>query len=178
MPESRPSIPAELKRAVLIEAGHRCAIPTCRQTTLNVHHIVPWEKVKEHTFENLIALCANCHQRVHNNEIDRKSLRIYKSNLSILNHRYCDFERRLLIWFHKHPEEDTVTVGSGFDILVLNVLADGLIIDITDKCDRGGKGGLPHINIVLNGSPVQMQYKITEKGRHFTEKWMNAQSIE
>lgn len=177
MPESRPAIPAELRRAVLVEAGHRCAIPTCRQTPVDVHHIVPWEQVKEHTFENLIALCPNCHRRVHNNEIDRKSLRIYKSNLSIMNHRYCDFERRILIWFHMHPEEDTVILGPGFEILVLNVLADGLIADITDKWDGRGKGGMPHINIILNDSPVQTMYKITESGRQFTEKWMNAQSI-
>ena len=31
---SRPKIPAELKRRVLCEAGHRCAIHTCRQTIL------------------------------------------------------------------------------------------------------------------------------------------------
>jgi hypothetical protein len=31
MPEGRPAIPATVKRAVLVEAGHRCAIPTCRQ---------------------------------------------------------------------------------------------------------------------------------------------------
>ena len=32
-------------------------------------------------------------------EIDRQSLRIYKANLSILNERYNEYERRLLALF-------------------------------------------------------------------------------
>jgi len=44
-------------RAVLVEAGHRCAIPTCRQHPVDVDHIDDWATVKEHRFENLIALC-------------------------------------------------------------------------------------------------------------------------
>lgn len=31
VPEDRPAIPAELRRRVLVKAGHRCAIPTCRR---------------------------------------------------------------------------------------------------------------------------------------------------
>ena len=74
---SRPAIPAELRRKVLVEAGHRCAIPTCRHIDVEIHHIVPWDKCKERKYENLIALCPNCHRRVHKGNIDRKSLRLY-----------------------------------------------------------------------------------------------------
>jgi hypothetical protein len=82
MGASRPAIPAELKRAVLVEAGHRCAIHTCRQYPVDVAHIVPWAECREHRFENLIALCANCHRRHHNREIDRQALIQYKRNLA------------------------------------------------------------------------------------------------
>jgi hypothetical protein len=78
----REHIPAEIRRAVLCEAGHRCSIPTCRYPEVEIHHIVPWELRKSHDFENLIALCANCHGRADAGEIDRKSLLIYKSRLS------------------------------------------------------------------------------------------------
>lgn len=75
----RPNIPADLERAVLIEAGHRCAIHTCRsEAGIDVHHIVPWAKCKKHEFDNLIALCPNCHRRAHKGEIDAISLRNYK----------------------------------------------------------------------------------------------------
>lgn len=80
---NRPAIPAEIKRAVLVEAGHRCAIPRCGQTELDFHHIVPWETCKKHEYLNLIALCPICHRRAHNGEIDRKSLFLYKESLSI-----------------------------------------------------------------------------------------------
>ncbi|GAA5140136.1 HNH endonuclease [Alloalcanivorax gelatiniphagus] len=78
----RPAIPAEVKRAVLVEAGHRCAIPRCGETELDVHHIVPWETCQKHEYSNLIALCPICHRRAHKGEIDRKALLQYKSALS------------------------------------------------------------------------------------------------
>jgi len=78
---SRPNIPAEIRRAVLVEAGHRCAIPRCGQTELDIHHIVPWEICKAHEYSNLIALCPVCHRRSHSGDIDRKALFIYKEAL-------------------------------------------------------------------------------------------------
>ena len=39
--ENRPPIPADIKRKVLVEAGHRCAIPTCRYIEVEIHHIAP-----------------------------------------------------------------------------------------------------------------------------------------
>lgn len=80
--DHRPTIPAELRRRVLVEAGHRCAIHTCRHTDVDVHHIEPWSKCREHRFENLIALCPNCHRRADLREIDRKSLHMYKARLA------------------------------------------------------------------------------------------------
>lgn len=77
----RPTIPAEIRRAVLVEAGHRCAIPRCGQTEIDIHHIIPWEQCKKHEYSNLIALCPVCHRRAHKGEIDRKSLFIYKESL-------------------------------------------------------------------------------------------------
>lgn len=79
---NRPAIPAELRRRILVEAGHRCAIHTCRSSDVDVHHIVPWEQCQEHAYENLVALCPNCHRRADAGEIDRKSLRLYKARLA------------------------------------------------------------------------------------------------
>lgn len=45
----------------MVEADHRCAIPTCRAVApLVFEHIEDWAKVREHKFENMIVLCANC----------------------------------------------------------------------------------------------------------------------
>ncbi|MBC3984240.1 HNH endonuclease [Streptomyces sp. AC536] len=83
---SRPKIPSELRRRVLIEAGHRCAIPTCKSTPVEIAHIIPWAKTRKHEFKNLIALCPTCHTRFDDphGPIDRKAMRRYKANLNSL----------------------------------------------------------------------------------------------
>ncbi|MER7035808.1 HNH endonuclease signature motif containing protein [Streptomyces albidoflavus] len=96
MAQDRPDIPTALKRTILVEAGHRCAIPTCRQTPVELAHITPWSKIKEHTFDNLIALCPTYHTRFDRDDIDRKSMLQYKQNLEVLNGRYTDVERQVL----------------------------------------------------------------------------------
>ena len=75
---TRPAISMEIRRKVLIEAGHRCAIPHCSHTDVDLHHIIPWEQCKAHSPENLIALCPNCHRLAEQGKIDRKSLIQYK----------------------------------------------------------------------------------------------------
>lgn len=99
--ENRPPIPADIKRKVLVEAGHRCAIPTCRYIEVEIHHIIPWKICKEHKYENLIALCSNCHKRADRGDIDRKSLRIYKANLRYTYDRFSQFEVDMLFECYK-----------------------------------------------------------------------------
>jgi 5-methylcytosine-specific restriction endonuclease McrA len=103
MPQGRSAVPAKIKRAVLVEAGHRCAIPTCRVGTTEIAHIKPWRQVREHAFENLIALCPTCHARFDKGEIDRKAMQQYKANLGVINGRYGEIERRVLALFAENP---------------------------------------------------------------------------
>src|SRR5215208_5363340 len=92
----RPPIPAEIRRRVLVEAGHRCAIPTCREIEVEVHHIIPWSECKAHEYDNLIALCPTCHSRVTKGKIDRKSVRLYKLNLRFAHDKYSQLEMDIL----------------------------------------------------------------------------------
>jgi len=101
---SRPNVPAALKRRVLCEAGHRCAIHTCRHIEVDIHHIVPWAKCKEHKYENLIALCPNCHRRADSGYIDRKSLKIYKANLRYAHDKFSQLEVDILFILAKETE--------------------------------------------------------------------------
>ncbi|MFE5158110.1 HNH endonuclease [Streptomyces sp. NPDC056697] len=86
MSAKRPKVPSELRRRVLIEAGHRCAIPACKTTPVEIAHIIPWSKTRKHEFKNLIALCPTCHTRFDDphGSIDRKAMRQYKANLNPL----------------------------------------------------------------------------------------------
>jgi len=76
---NRPAIPASTQRAILIESGHRCAV--CGDgCPLERAHIVPWRSTKDHTPENLICLCANCHERADRENWGEDALRQYKLN--------------------------------------------------------------------------------------------------
>ncbi|MGP3920677.1 HNH endonuclease [Nonomuraea sp. 10N515B] len=128
-------MPAEIARAVFTEAGHRCAVPTCKQTAaLEIEHIDDWAKVKEHKFENLILLCAVCHARKEKDTnargLDRKALRQYKANLAVLNGRYSDVERRVLEWFAMHPGQRIIELPLSSEVLVMYLVKEGYINQI------------------------------------------------
>ncbi|MCJ7458650.1 MAG: caspase family protein [candidate division Zixibacteria bacterium] len=83
---NRPSIPEEIKRKILLECGHRCAVDGT-PLPLELAHIIPWRKSKQHKPEDLICLCANCHERADSEGWSEKVLREYK----------------LKPWVHRHP---------------------------------------------------------------------------
>ncbi len=153
----RPPIPAELERAVLVECGHRCAIPTCRQVPVELAHITPWSKCKDHTFDNLIALCPTCHTRYDRGEIDRKSMHIYKLNLLLVNSRYGDLEQRVIRKFVKDRTTDEFWWFADMDILLVYLLDDGLLQEVGQTRAVGGL--------------VQNLYKLTSKGREYVGRW-------
>lgn len=149
---SRPAIPIEMRRQVLVEAGHRCAIQTCRNSSnIDLHHITPWKQCEEHAVDNLIALCPNCHRMADDGKIDRKSLRKYKE---ICRKTLDPVARHEINSVHAHikfnPNVSTEIMNSknmssftdigilnfrfGFakpfkdDIYVVNAMADGTIV--------------------------------------------------
>lgn len=75
--ESRPRIPAEIRREVEVESGHQCAVKNCNEHTyLEIHHID--ENRENNALNNLILLCDKHHKMAHAKVIDRKALREYK----------------------------------------------------------------------------------------------------
>lgn len=172
MPAGRPSIPKKIERAVLIEAGHRCAIPTCRSTTTQIAHIKPWAKVKEHNFDNLIALCANCHIRYDRGEIDRLSMLQYKANVGIVNSRYGDLERRVLDYFAMNPKADEVELPGGMQLLLMYLIQDGYLVYGETFRSRGTSDGLFDFDIAA----LQV-YRLTEAGRDFVRRWSTAAAL-
>ena len=164
--ESRPAIPMAIKRKILMEAGHRCAIPTCKQTPVELAHIVPWSTVKEHTFENLIALCPTCHTRFDRGDIDKKSIEQYKLNLNIINNKYGDFERRVLEFFAENTQENQLWLPGGLDIMLMYLLKDNLIID------TGETSG-----VIISGMPSQKLYELTTDGRLYVNEWLKGHAI-
>lgn len=152
----RPSIPAELRRRVLVEAGHRCAIPTCRYIEVEVHHIVPWEACQKHEYENLIALCPNCHRRADKGDIDRKSLHHYKANLRFTHDRFSQLEVDML--FECAKAAGRRLMWAPFNRLLLKRLIESGYIQYTTT-----PGGA-----IIGGMKSNPDYiSITQKGRDY-----------
>ena len=157
--DKKLSIPTDLRRKILVEAGHRCAIPTCRSIVVDVHHIIPWEKCKKHEYTNLIALCPNCHRRADKRNIDRKSLRMYKNNLRFLYDKFTTFEVDVLFHLEKAPENVAIQFPSYLILLVKRIIEEGYIKWI--KTPEGVK---------IGGMKANPDYlKITDKGREFVK---------
>ncbi len=170
---ARPTLPRPLDRAVKVEAGHRCAIPTCRQHPIEVAHVEPRKSDGSNdVFDNLIALCANCHARYDKGEIDRVAMRQYKANLAVLNSRYGDFERRLLQQFVDEPQYKAVQIPGGLHLLLKYLLEDGLV-RMASAQEVGAQG-----SVVIMGMPSQEYVAITPKGEQFIARWLRAEDIE
>ncbi|NOZ84181.1 MAG: HNH endonuclease [Epsilonproteobacteria bacterium] len=116
-----------MRRKVLVEAGHRCALPTCRHIDVDVHHIVPYEKCKKHKYENLIALCPNCHRRTHKGEIDIKSLKTYKANLRFTHDKFSQFEVDILFESAKLPPRHAIPFPPFMILLIKRLLESGYV---------------------------------------------------
>jgi hypothetical protein len=167
---SRPAIPRPLEREVLVEAGYRCAIPACKQHPVEIHHIEPWAKVKEHVFENLIALCGTDHKRAERKEIDRQALLVYKRNLGILTGRYGDAERRLLDLFAKAPDAEQAQFDRAMDFEFMYLLQDGLLA----RVDNPGMA----VMRVGGFSVGPTLYALTPTGVEFVNRWAAGQPVE
>jgi HNH endonuclease len=155
MPEQRPAIPAELERSLMIEAGYRCAMPMCNETSaLTIDHIVEWAKVHKHEFSNMIVLCAVCHRRKTNTSdprhINRASLKRIKSNLMMLNGRYSDLERPVIEDFQvqlaANPEVlPSVVIPEQLRLLIKYLIDDGFVAAGRDGSYTVGVKGVSHV---------------------------------
>ena len=74
---TRQRIPAEVSRQVLLESGHRCAVCGA-PCPLERAHIIPFCDSQDNALENLICLCANCHERASEESWGERTLREYK----------------------------------------------------------------------------------------------------
>lgn len=173
----RPEIPRPLRRKLMVEAGHRCAIPTCRATSsLEANHIEEWSKVKEHAFENMIILCANCHGRYTKKEIDELAMKQYKANLSDINSRFSKLERRLIDrWAPIYREvgylPNRVVTLPIYSELFVSGLVDAGYLEFAEKrgfADKGGKTLEPAIFEI---------YRWTNLGYGFLMSYLDAEEL-
>ncbi|VTU06923.1 HNH endonuclease [Actinobacillus porcinus] len=62
---ARSPIPSKTSIQVLIKSKYCCVICRNMNNPIIIHHIKPWSVSKDHSEENLVVLCLNCHSKVH-----------------------------------------------------------------------------------------------------------------
>jgi hypothetical protein len=119
-------------------------------------------------FENLIALCGNCHDMYdHLKTIDRKAMRGYKHNLGVLQTRYSDLERRLLEMFSDDRTE-TAVFQQDMAFPFHYLMQDGYL-------------RLVHFERhAMSGPWVQglWAYGLTDAGRSFLHRWVAGNEVD
>ena len=159
----RTQLPPGLRRAVLHQAGFRCANPVCRTPlTLEIHHIVPISKKGGDSEDNLVALCPNCHALYHKGHIDQEAVKTWKMILLSLNEGFDRKAIDLLLFLSK--QEVHFVTGDG--VLEFASLIASDLVKVTGGVERGGGGA-------WSGSiPVTLyELRLTDKGRMFVESW-------
>ena len=154
----RPAIATEVKRRILMEAGYRCAIPTCRFPITENAHIVSWADSKNHSYENLIALCPNCHTLFDSGKIDRRAMIAYKKKLMFLNDVYSRFELDVLDHLKTHKR--ALILG---ELLIKRLLEEGIVVHEEDLMVQGFGDGEDILGI--------FSVVLTDKGRRLLEDW-------
>ena len=59
-----------VKAAVLNRDNHTCQICGAKNTQLQVHHIISKKDGGSNRMKNLVTLCKDCHDKIHNNELE------------------------------------------------------------------------------------------------------------
>lgn len=97
--KDRPHMPAEVRRQVMTESGHQCAVQHCGEHIVEVHHID--ENRENNVPSNLIVLCDKHHKLAHSGVISRMDQRKYKELLiqrpiSAPTYQRSDHDKKLL----------------------------------------------------------------------------------
>lgn len=160
-PMPRSAIPEAIKRQVLVEAGYRCGVPTCRALLiLDLHHIIDVAEGGGNESGNLLPLCPTCHALYTRGSIPRDAIHAWKVVLVSLS---AAFDRRTiddLIFLDEiqQTQKDFVCTGDGVSRFT-QLYAAGLA-----KYQRfhGLRGGM---------NVDSYRVEITSKGQRLLEGW-------
>jgi hypothetical protein len=156
-PNERKSLAIKTRTAVLVEAGYRCAVPTCRHIlALDIHHIYQVADGGGDDPSNLIALCPNCHALYHRGTISSEAIYVYKAMLVAIS-RAFDLEAVDKLLFLSQLQKDFVVVSG-----------DGLL-----HFARLIAAGLASVDLKSNNNWQIVTYaiNISDKGKQLVDAW-------
>src|SRR5262249_4117526 len=77
----RSKVSPDIKLALYLEAGNKCANPGCPNVMVEFHHIQQWHVYQTHDQAHMIAICPTCHSHAHYGQlkIDDETIRSWKA---------------------------------------------------------------------------------------------------
>jgi hypothetical protein len=157
MPPKRKAIPAATMREVLIEAGYRCGVPTCRTIlAIDLHHMEEVSEGGGNSASNLLALCPTCHGLHHRGTIPKEAIFAWKSVIVTLGFAFDREAVDHLLFLSMCHADFMIVSGDGL-LHYSRLIAAGLA-----KADK-------HVNSSMH--TVTYAVNISEKGRHLIEAW-------
>ena len=161
---ARKAIPQSIRQDVLIEAGYRCAVPTCRTIlAIDLHHIVEVAKGGGNEKSNLLALCPTCHALFHRDEISREAIRVWKGVLVSLNEGF-DRDTKDKLLFLSRKERPHFFSADGV-LHFTNLIAAGLAKCGSERLELHARGRGADI------SKSRWPVDLTERGKLLVEAW-------
>lgn len=146
MKESRPDIPAHIKREVRRQCGFGCAI--CGMPFFEYDHIEEYAGIKEHTADNLILLCPNHHSSKTTKKLSKERIREAKS------HPFNKGKARTTVYKIEPAKQLTILLGSN--------LLSGWSPDINDDYDLIWINGKSFFTIHSENGWLSVSLEITD----------------
>lgn len=162
-----------VRRELLVESGHRCAIDRERGP-LQFHHIIEFAQVQHHDPTQMIAVCPTCHTAIHNGTIDFKALKDYKTNL----HARATYPGHRLLVELPGPTESVELLGRAIEVTRDLLKQYDEFVGVTAGCEERDNGQIrmqSHelIFTLCHPLPGTANSRLTqywkEAGRHFDE---------
>lgn len=156
----RRKIPDNIVRQVLIEAGYRCGVPTCRNIlAIDLHHLVRVSDGGKDEPTNLLALCPNCHALHHRGTIPQEAFYAWKQVLVSLSAAFDIETVDLMLFLYKMKDDRRFLIRQGALLRFARLIGNDLaIIEWTQDTIN---------NIQFNGYRVSL----SQKGQHLIEAW-------
>lgn len=124
----RDAVPIETQQYILMEAGYKCANPTCRNILgIDIHHIVKVSEKGGNEKSNLIALCGICHDLHHKGVIPKDAIYTWKGMLISLNNAFDREAIDNLIFLYKLTDDRLRLSGDGI-LKFSNLISAGLAV--------------------------------------------------
>ena len=118
---NRPAIPKQIQDDLMFECRYRCACD-CEPVSLEKAHIIPWSETQDHSFENLVVLCANCHTRADKEKWPEAHFRRFKQQPCALERERLPMispEQKVMVDYIAATHPDSMTEQQRFRLAAM-----------------------------------------------------------